>query len=95
MQPGLSCVSQKQSVGDKVKESWSTTQVVSVALQQAYADPTTLQLIISKLSIDSQQLKCNKLTLLASKQNAQQGRIHPAAEDLIEMQDAAFGAVPC
>ncbi len=43
----------------------------------------------------SVQPKCNKLPLLSSAQNTQQGRIHPAAEDLIEMQDAAFGAVPC
>lgn len=43
---------------------------------------------------ESQQLKCNKLMLLASEQNSQQGRIHPAAEDLIEMQDAASETVP-
>lgn len=75
-------------------------QVVSAALQQAYADPTTQQHNTTTDHCQTQhqlpqQLKCNKLTLLASKQNAQQGRIHPAAEDLIEMQGAAFGAVPC
>lgn len=42
----------------------------------------------------SQQLKCNKLTLLASEQNTQQGGLHPAAEDPIEMQGAAFQTVP-
>lgn len=42
----------------------------------------------------SQQLKCNKLTLLASEQNGQEGTIHPAAEDLIKMQGAAFETVP-
>lgn len=38
----------------------------------------------------SQQLKCNTLTPLASEQNTQQGRLHPAAEDPIEVQGAAL-----
>lgn len=79
----------------QVEESWFTTRVLccsTVGLQRSYKTTTDHFQTQHQLS---QQLKCNNLTPLASEKNAQQGEIHPAAEDFIEMQDDAFGAVPC
>lgn len=76
-----------------MKEQWLATQVESASLQ-AYADPTTLKLIISELSIYCLK-SWNAISSLCwpQKRTLSRAEIHPAAEDLIEMQD--FGAVPC
>lgn len=78
----------------KTGEIWWVLVCYAVTLQvlhYAYTHPnsSTTHHFQSQYKL-SQQLKCNRPTLLASKWNAQQGRIHPVAEELIEMQDATF-----